>query len=699
MTSLNTDDHRAEYQQATREELVEQLREAQETLDAIRNGEVDAVVVGGASGQQVYTLESADRPYRLLIEQMREGAVTLSHDNTILYCNEWFAIMVKMRRERLLGMHISQFIALDDAGAFDHLIKDERQPVNAMELTLKSADGSLIPVNVSTAELENTDGLPRIICMVVTDLTNSRQRSHDLAASNLRLAREIEDRRRAEDGRKLALEAAAMGSWELDLVADRLTWSSRFGEIFGLTKPIGPFAKADLLERFVVEDVPFVSSAFSDALSNGLLNFEKRIVRATDQVTRWAHVQGRTYFDAGKPVRLAGVISDVTDRRMIDEQLRQAQKMEAIGQLTGGIAHDFNNLLMVIGGSLDVLERRMGSDPRTKTFMDIARHGVDRGAKLNQQLLAFSRRQDLRLEAVHVDELIASFETLLDRAIGEAIILDIEHGANGRYCMTDPHQLETAILNLAINARDAMPNGGHLLLSTAVRNLSPGEALLHDAPADEYVTVTLKDNGIGMGPDVIAKIFEPFFTTKATGKGTGLGLSQVYGFARQSGGFVTVQSEPQCGTSIALHLPRSEVEAAELQVDATSNELEFGSGTVLLVEDDSDVREVTATLLRDLGYRVLEADGALAALALIDSGIEFDLVFTDVIMPGDMNGVDLAHEIRRRHVTMPVLITSGYTAQRFASEERLEGLELLRKPYSRTDLASTVRSMIQASKA
>ncbi|WP_460501537.1 ATP-binding protein [Dyella jejuensis] len=353
---------------------------------------------------------------------------------------------------------------------------------------------------------------------------------------------------------------------------------------------------------------------------------------------------------------------------------------------------------MVIGGSLDMLDVRAERDARTSRLLAAARHGVERGAKLTQQLLAFSRRQDLRAEAICIDDLIGTFRSLLDRAIGETVELTIEPAAQRWFCRTDPHQLETAILNLAINACDAMPRGGHLRIITVLEALDEQTASAYDAKAGEYVTVAVADTGVGMTPELIARVFEPFFTTKEVGKGTGLGLSQVYGFARQSGGFVSIQSEPGRGTTVSIHLPRTH-EAPAVATDTRPHMDTRGKGVVLVVEDDDDVRTVTCGLLQDLGYSVLEADSGRRALDIVESGKHIDLVFSDVVMSGDMNGIDLARALTSRHVGTPILLTSGYTALRLVSDATLEGLQFLRKPFNQNELSIAVGAMLKAARA
>ncbi|HEV2677518.1 MAG TPA: ATP-binding protein [Aliidongia sp.] len=672
-------------------DLEARLREAEETLDAIRNGEVDAVVVGGPNGQQVYTLENADRPYRVLIEQMLEGAVTLSEDGTILYCNERFATLVGADREGVLGGPFGRFVAPGDHAGFHRLLSRGPGAAATGEFKLRRSDRTAVPVNISLVDLVLDEGAARIVCGIVTDLTNNYRRSDELAAANQRLEREIAERGRAELSLGLALDAAGMGGWDLDLATGMIRRSLRHDVIFGHTGRVPGWTLRDSMDRLVPDDRDRVERAFAEAVKTGWLEFEARIRRVGDDAVRRVHVKAQTYYDAGQPVRIAGVVADVTDQRVVEEQLRQAQKMEAVGKLTGGIAHDFNNLLMIIGGSLDMLGRRVPRDPKTDFLIESAQQGIQRGAKLNQQLLAFSRRQDLHAEVVCIDRFVETFDHLLDRAVGETIPVKIVRASNDWRSRIDHHQLETAILNLAINARDAMPGGGVLTLTTESRSVDHDVAARWGAIAGDFIVVSIADTGIGMPPAVAERAFEPFFTTKGIGKGTGLGLSQVYGFAKQSRGFVTIDSEPEAGTKVSIFLPRTE----EALPAAATTEPErpaavTGSGLILVVEDDADVRRVTAGMLHDLGFLVREAANAREALALIDSGTEVDLVFSDVIMPGGQSGIELAQELNASRPHLPVLLASGYTAEEIIPEALFDELVLLHKPYSQTELSRAI---------
>jgi PAS domain S-box-containing protein len=677
--------------------LEQRLREAEDTLDAIRRGEVDAVVVQHPDGERVYTLETADRPYRVLVEHMQEGAVTLTGDGVALYCNRRFAEILGVEREALIGHVIAPHLRPADATMLSRLLARDQHAGRAAEVSLQRHDGTLVPVTLSAVDLPAEPDMPRVICVIATDLTHSRQRSHELAAANERLAREMEDRRSAEDRLAVALEAAGMGSWDIDLERRVVRRSAQADAILGLADVDIDVSRIDqtpaslgfLLRPFLDHEQSEVRAAFDKAMATGTLEFERRIRPDVEGGPfRWIHVKGRVEHRSGLATRLVGIVADVTERRSIELQLRQAQKMEAVGQLTGGIAHDFNNLLMVIGGSLEVLEGQVPDEPKAQRFFNAAKKGVERGATLNQQLLAFSRRQDLQARSVCVDDLLHSFETLLSRALGETVLLRLPPPVQRWHCRTDPHQLETAILNLGINARDAMPQGGTLTITTALRHVAPREADALAADPGSYVAIRVADNGTGMSSETAARIFDPFFTTKPTGKGTGLGLSQVYGFVRQSGGFIVVHSELERGTTIEICLPHTdEVVAKTTPGLAIAPQAE---GLVLVVDDDENVREVSMALLAALGYKTVEASDAMQALATLGAREDIDLVFSDVIMPGALNGIDLAHRVGAEFPAIGVVLASGYTAHRSGDANVPTGVELLVKPFSREALGAAL---------
>lgn len=389
----------------------------------------------------------------------------------------------------------------------------------------------------------------------------------------------------------------------------------------------------------------------------------------------------------------------IAEREHAEEQLRQAQKMEAVGQLTGGIAHDFNNLLTVITGNLDIAQRSLakGDVVRLPRLIDNAQKGADRAAALTQRLLAFSRRQPLAPKPTDVNKLIAGMADLLNRALGETIRLETVSGAGLWMVEVDQHQLENAILNLAVNARDAMPDGGRLTIEASNTWLDDSYVAAHsEVVPGQYVVVAITDTGIGMSKELLDRVVEPFFTTKEPGKGTGLGLSMVYGFVKQSGGHLQIYSEVGQGTTVKLYLPRL---VAAAQEEDVRHEPHAALGShderILVVEDDEDVRAYTVETLRELGYDVIEAADGPSALRLLErQEMRVDLLFTDVVMP-EMSGRQLADEARRLMPGLKVLYTSGYTRNAIVHGGRLEqGVEMISKPFTVAAVASKIRDML-----
>lgn len=391
------------------------------------------------------------------------------------------------------------------------------------------------------------------------------------------------------------------------------------------------------------------------------------------------------------------VLEEVEARSKIEQQLRQIQKMEAVGQLTGGIAHDFNNMLAVVISGLNLMQRRLArGDTDVTRFVEAAIDGANRAANLTQRLLAFSRQQPLSPEPLVINKLVAHMSELLSRTLGEHIHIETVLAAGLWQIRADPAQLENTILNLAVNARDAMPNGGRLTIEAQNVFVDDGYAREYAISPGQFVMIAVADTGTGMSPDIISKAFDPFFTTKEVGKGTGLGLSQVYGFVRQSGGHVRIYSEPDVGTTVKIYLPRhqAEVEAAE-QVQASAPvHRGVRSELILVVEDDDRVRALSVEALKELGYSVVEASGPGEALRLLEQEQEFALLFTDVVMP-EMSGRDLAERARRMHRKIKVLYTTGYTRNAIVHNGVLDsGTSLLTKPFSLEELASKVRKLL-----
>jgi signal transduction histidine kinase/CheY-like chemotaxis protein len=395
------------------------------------------------------------------------------------------------------------------------------------------------------------------------------------------------------------------------------------------------------------------------------------------------------------------ILRDITERRQLEEQFRQAQKMEAVGQLTGGIAHDFNNLLTVILGCSEFIEEEMKKNPRLHKMAQMILDAAQRGADLTHRMLAFARRQALQPKPIDVNRMLANMESILRRTLSADIDLEVIKSGEDCTALVDLTQLESALLNLCVNARDAMPGGGKLIVETGIATLDSSYAEHNaDVTPGQYILIAVSDTGCGISPENLDHVFDPFFTTKEVGKGTGLGLSMVYGFVKQSQGHVKIYSEPGEGTSVKLYLPKADQESEPANQEAILIADLHGSEVILLVEDNEPVREFAKTQLLHLGYQVLEAANGKDALAILREHPEIELLFTDVVMPGGLNGRELAHEARKLYPALKVLFCSGYAESAILHLGLLdEHVQLLNKPYSRLQLARRIRGMLTASQS
>ena len=452
---------------------------------------------------------------------------------------------------------------------------------------------------------------------------------------------------------------------------------------------------------FPEDELPRLPSLYAEADRTGHVTFEVRRLRK-DGSTFLAAFDVVTVHDAdGALLYRVASSRDITESKRAEELLRHATRMEAIGALTGGMAHDFNNLLGAIILSLDFVQSEMSDTDPMKSFVAEARSAAESGAELIRNLLAFARRQSLHPTRIEVNDQVRGMHRLLSRVLGEEIEIVLNCAPDIWHVVADPSQLEACIMNLGTNARDAMPNGGRLTITTSNQRLDADYAKLNPSvtPGD-YAIIAVSDTGTGMAPDVVAKVFEPFFSTKEVGKGTGLGLSMVLGFATQSGGHVSVYSEPGVGTTIRLFLPRTSrsTDPAQPGTEVIAAVRVRGNGeTVLVVEDNAAMRRVVARQLSELNYVVIEADSASAALAKLETET-IDLLFSDVVMPGGMDGFALAEQVRARWPSIRVLLTSGFSGDRV--NVRLGGLQspprLLGKPYDLEELARAVREALDA---
>ncbi len=493
-------------------------------------------------------------------------------------------------------------------------------------------------------------------------------------------------------------QATVDAIWDWDLNTDSVWWNSGMQTLFGYRPDeIAPDSHSwtDHLHPDdrdqVLEHIHQIIDGKGDAWES-----RYRFRRANGG---YAQVTDRGFVirDAGgKAIRMVGGMTDVTDQLRLEEQLRQAQRLESVGQLTGGVAHDFNNLLTVMLGNAELLAEELTAQPRLKMLATMITESAQRGADLTRRLLAFARRQPLEPEVVLASELIAGMDDMLRRTLGEHIEIEFIRGGGLWQTMADPGQLESALLNLCINARDAMADGGRLTIETANASLDQNYADAHaDVQPGQYVMIAVSDTGAGIAAGDLARVFEPFFTTKAAGKGTGLGLSMVYGFVKQSRGHITIYSEPDQGTTVRMYLPRHLGDGKPKVTVKPEPAAAGGTETVLLVEDDPMVLRFAQDQLESLGYRVLSASSPRQALEILSAHGRVDLLFTDVVMPGGMNGRELADEARKMQADLKVLYTSGYTENAIVHHGRLDpGVQLLSKPYRRLELARRIRLVL-----
>jgi PAS domain S-box-containing protein len=486
--------------------------------------------------------------------------------------------------------------------------------------------------------------------------------------------------------------------WDFDIVKDTLWASEGLKRTFGLDPEAMFQGLANWTSRIHPQDIDGVMANFDDLLKGGRTEWNQvyRFQRGdgTYAVVRDA---GSTMFDdAGRPVRMLGSLIDITAQIRLEEQLHQSQKLEAVGQLTGGIAHDFNNLLTVILGSSEELQHRLGDAPQLRKLADMILSAAERGAELTNRLLAFARKQTLAPTVMDLGARLFGMEELLRRTLPEHIDIRITVTDGLWQTRVDAGALESALLNLALNARDAMPGGG--TLGIEIRNVTFDEDDLDtagDMTTRDHVMVSVTDTGTGIPPEALDRIFEPFFTTKDIGKGSGLGLSMVYGFVKQSGGQIRAASDPGKGTTLKLYFPRAETSDDQRAADDMPPSVIGGNETILVVEDDRLVRENLIDQLQGLGYQVLAAKTAPEALDIMRQPVGIDLLFTDIVMPGGMDGVQLANAAKLLRPQLRVLFTSGYPEHADVEFDCCDLCgELLQKPYRRLEVASKVRKTL-----
>ncbi|MBW2541593.1 MAG: PAS domain-containing protein [Deltaproteobacteria bacterium] len=534
-------------------------------------------------------------------------------------------------------------------------------------------------------------------------------RTAQLQSANIALREQVTERERAEaerEEREMLLQSTARNSkigygvWD-EREHRYSNVSEEFAQMMGLTieqfqarfsSPIEDFEAVhpEDRERYRAYDEAYNANP-------DITQIEYRLVKPDGEIVHVREVMQPIWNETGALIQSIITNQDITEQKLVEEQLRQAQKMEAVGQLTGGIAHDFNNLLAVIIGNLELVEGEFEQNSQASEWLDIAISAAERGAGLTQRLLAFSRKQALRPTDLDASALVHSMLDLLRRTIGERIEIELVGDAGLWQCLVDPNQLENAMLNLAINARDAMPAGGKLTITTSNTRIDEEYARARtDVAPGQYVLITVSDTGSGMPEDVRKRAFEPFYTTKDVGHGSGLGLSMVYGFIKQSGGHVNVESEVDAGTTIRLYLPRFSGQRAQEVVPNDASEMLKARGeTVLIVEDDDELRSLLVRLLGSLGYGVLEANSGSPALEILRSPADVDLLLTDIVLPEKMSGIELVEEARREQPDLRVLYMSGYTEDAILHQDRLvDGAPFLPKPFRMAEVARAARNAL-----
>ena len=529
------------------------------------------------------------------------------------------------------------------------------------------------------------------VAVLFTDITDRRRMEQELRALNVDLEQRVAERTRERDAlwnasRDLFVTIGDGGRYR----AVNPAWESALG--WREDQLVGA-GFADFVDPADAGAVAAMAARVGTGEPIEEVDILMRAARGPSRLISWSIVQrDDLVYAAGR---------DITERRQLEEQLRQAQKMEAVGQLTGGIAHDFNNLLTAVTGGLELLGHRLaaGRTDGLDRYLDMAQAGAQRAAALTQRLLAFSRRQTLAPVPTDIDRLVAGMEDIVTRTLGPAIEMRVGTTAGLWPVLVDAPQLENALLNLCINARDAMPDGGTLTVATGNKALDARTAVEQDLPQGEYVSLCVTDTGTGMSPEVRARVFDPFFTTKPIGEGTGLGLSMIYGFVRQSGGQVRIRTQVGGGTTVCLYLPRHPGEG-ETVARATAEPAPAGTGggeTVLVVEDEEAIRSLVQEILADAGYRVLEAADGPAGVRLLQGPERIDLLITDVGLPGGMNGRQVADAGRVARPELKVLFVTGYAANAAVGAGHMDSrMAVLTKPFNIPELERRVREMIGA---
>jgi PAS domain S-box-containing protein len=617
-----------------------------------------------------------ERFFSAVVESSNDAIITKALDGTITGWNRAAEHLFGFSADDAVGRHIRLIVPEERRDEMYDILEGigRGESIEHRETKRLHKDGHEVDVSLTISPLLSANGQIVGASKIARDITESKR-------TQGALTREIEERQRIFET-----------SQDLILVTDGF---GTFVQVSPSSMTILGFAPKEMVGHTAIDFIhPDDLEPTRDEMRSARRGGQTRSFEA-----RYRHRDGRTVIlnwlgTWSEPARRHFFIGrDLTEKLAAEAQMRQAQKMDAIGQLTGGVAHDFNNILTVITGTIGILADAVADRPDLVSIAKLIDDAADRGAQLTKHLLAFARKQPLRPREIEVNSLMVEAAKLLRPTIGEQIEVSPKLAADTWPAMVDPSQLSTAILNLALNARDAMPGGGKLVIETRNVHLDEGYASMNsDVAVGDYVMIAVSDTGAGISPENLEKVFDPFFTTKEVGKGTGLGLSMVFGFVKQSGGHIKIYSELGHGTSVKIYLPRSLGPGQNVDESIMPAQIEGGEEIVLIVEDDALVRKYVITQITSLGYPTLEAANAAEALKIIDNGENVDLLFTDIIIPGSMNGRQLADEALRRRPALKVLFTSGYTENAIMHHGRLDaGVLLLAKPYRKAELAKMIR--------
>ena len=622
-----------------------------------------------------------ERLLSAVVESSNDAIVAQKLDGTITAWNPAAEHLFGYTAAEAIGRHIDLIVPNDRLDELQDILErvGRGEAFSQHETTRVTKDGRHVTVSLSFSPLRSNSGQIIGVSKIARDITESRR-------TQAALTQEIEERERIfQTSQDLILVTDTKGTFVQVSPSSMTILGIRPEEMIGHSAT----------EFIYPEDLESTREEMRSARRGHLMrNFE----------TRYVHKEGHpvSLFWMGawsEPVRRHFFVGrDLTEKQAAEAQFRQAQKMEAIGQLTGGVAHDFNNILTVITGTIGILADAVADDPQMSAIAKMIDDAAERGASLTKHLLAFARRQPLQPREIDVNTLVTETIKLLRPTLGEQIQINPQLEADISPALVDPSQLTTAILNLSLNARDAMPSGGKLVIETSNVHLDDAYAAMNrDVIAGNYVMIAVSDTGTGISPANLERVFDPFFTTKEVGKGTGLGLSMVFGFVKQSNGHIKIYSEVGHGTTVKIYMPRA-TGLPDTPVESLAlKSIKGGDETILVVEDDDLVRRYVMTQIESLGYRTLEASRASEALKIIDSNGHIDLLFTDVIMPGSMNGRQLVDEALARRPGLKTLFTSGYTENAIVHHGRLDtGVLLLAKPYRKSDLARMIRLALES---